>query len=208
MKFVDLFKNKNNNKATNSECLFFDDDTGLEWFRVDDVANDRVENAFNELRTWSKDQAVQRFIAQKFSLDLIFKSFICDAKNHCVKYYSNLYFCYENKNVVGISFLSQPHGDNDYSTIEYLLVNPNFYNKGIGTRMVSSISKNTDFFFGKNHGSGIMASVEETNKKSENVFSKNNFSMIGRNRSDAGRVYSIFFKKLDDCNLNNDEKSL
>ena len=208
MKFVDVFKNKNNNKDPNPECLFFDENTGLEWFRVEDVDDKRSKKAFNDVRSWSEDKYIQRFIAQKFSLDVIFKAFVCGTKSNCKKCYSNLYFCYDNQNFVGVTFLSEPHGDNDYSTIEYLLVNPNFYNKGIGTRMVSSISKNTDFFFGKNHGSGLMASVEESNKKSGNVFSKNNFNMIGRNCSDAGRVYSIFFKKLDDYNLNNDEKSL
>lgn len=208
MKLCGMLKKRSDRKNVELNNKFIDAHTGLEWVRVVDVDDENISKEFGEVRSWSADKNIQRFIAQKFSLDVVFKKFVTGSKSKNKDSHCDLYFCYENKKFVGVVFLSEPHGENDYSTIEYLFVNPNFYNKGVGTRMVASVSKNTEFFFGKDFGSGIMASVEESNTQSRSVFMKNKFDIIGHNCSDAGRVYSIFFKKLDDYNLNNDEKSL
>lgn len=73
--------------------------------------------------------------------------------------------------------------DSNNMNIDYLIINPNNENKGVATRMISSITKNAENF---NNGevNVLSASVHKNNIASQQVFIKNNFAPLTSKDSD------------------------
>ncbi|MBE5738733.1 MAG: GNAT family N-acetyltransferase [Clostridiales bacterium] len=64
---------------------------------------------------------------------------------------------------------------NNNSDIDYLVVVPKSQGKGIGTRAVSSISHNLDFFSPENPVSTLTTEIHKKNTASQKIFQRNGF---------------------------------
>ena len=94
-----------------------------------------------------------------------------------------LLLAYDDNNLVGVVILSNKEndisndlklGDNQENMIiDYIIVNPNYQNMGIGTRMIKSIQSNQKVL-GKST-EGITTVIDNENSHSQRAFLKNNF---------------------------------
>ena len=81
--------------------------------------------------------------------------------------------------------------EHNNSFMNYIVVNPNRQGRGIGTRMLRSITDNMEFFTGNEQDNVLSANVFYSNKASRKMFEKNDFyllntdSMIG-----GGQVFN------------------
>ena len=68
--------------------------------------------------------------------------------------------------------------DENNACINYLVVNPQMSNRGIGTRVVRSITSNLPFFVPDKNNNAITTYVSEHNEPSKKVFAKNGFKIV------------------------------
>ena len=77
--------------------------------------------------------------------------------------------------------------DND--TIMYVIVHPDKTRKGIGTRVISSVKNNIEFFAPHSKHNSLKAVIHSSNFDSRSVFEKNDFRKLNINH---GPRYSYF----------------
>ena len=199
MAFLDYFRNKRKAKnsvvsAENIENLptFSDEDLGLYWNRI--TSDNVVENEqyFEEMKDWSSDAGIRRYIASKVPISSLFRGSINSVSSEKEK--NNLYFCFnDSADFVGLAYISAPIGQYKHSTLDYIIVNPKFQRAGIGTKMIKSISTYLDYFNNGFESDGIVSSVEVDNIASSRAFLKNNYKVVSSNTSDTGRRYNIYY---------------
>ena len=84
--------------------------------------------------------------------------------------------------------------NHDNSTnIEFVVVSPDHQGNGVGTRMVRSITNNTEFFTNNDYNSVISAKAHYTNKASIKMFQKCDYERISA-ELDA-RFHSFYYVK-------------
>ena len=202
MAFIDYFRKKQKAKKDNvididiieSLPTFSDEDLGLYWNRITSDNIKENEQYFEQMSSWSGDAGIQRYIASRTPINKLFRDCISSGEHSSIKGKSNLYFCFnDNADFVGLAYISAPIGQNKHSTLEYIIVNPEFQRAGIGTKMVKSISTYINYFNNGNECDGIVSSVEQDNIASSRAFLKNNFRVVSANTSDTGRIYNVFY---------------
>ena len=202
MAFIDYLRNLKKTKNApikDAEKIaylptFSDEDLGLFWTRVTNENLSENEKYFEQMSTWSNSMGVKRFIASKTPINEIFREYVVSEKPASMVGKNNLYFCFDdNASFLGLAYMSSPMGNSSYSTLEYIIVNPEFQGKGIGTRMVKSISTYMDYFNNGNQSGGIISSVEVENIASSRAFLKNNYKVVSANTSDTGREYNVYY---------------
>lgn len=183
---------------------FSDFDLGLFWDRV--TSNNLAENEkyFEQMSSWASDKGIQKYICHSIPVDQLFRSFVeeTDARrrgdDRC-----NLYFCFnEGDDFLGAAYISAPIGQNKDSVIEYLVVNPNLQGKGIGTKMVKSITSFADYFNNGYQSEGIYASVNSENTASLKALLKSSFKVVSGNWTDCGKYYSVLYISKRDMENN------
>ncbi|MBE5757902.1 MAG: GNAT family N-acetyltransferase [Clostridiales bacterium] len=100
----------------------------------------------------------------------------------------SLVVAYEENEIVGIAILNSKSHDisidfklDDNNTtlrIEYIIVNPNFQNQGVGTRMIKSITDHQKYFSSNKVTNGVVADIDNENTNSRKAFLKNNFRIV------------------------------
>ncbi len=171
-----------------------DKELELDWKRVTMENMSSYESFFQEMSTWSSDPAIKKYISSSITLDNLMKMFVRSRKESSEKSAANLYLCTdENGEFVGFSYITTPIGQNPSSVVEYLIVNPNFRNKGVGTRMIKSIVTNSDYFNMGKSSDGFSASVESCNIPSTHAFLKNKFRVVSSNFSDTAKHYQVLY---------------
>jgi RimJ/RimL family protein N-acetyltransferase len=178
------------------EKIYTDKKRELEWVVIDRHNKDKYSACFDDLKKWSKDSSIQRYISVGFPLDELFKSFIPKRDDQDE---ANVFFCMDDGKFVGLTMVSSPFGLNKHSTIEYLIVNPELRKKGYGTRMVGSVTSNPKFFAKGDKGFGFVSSVESDNIPSKKAFLKNKFKVV-KHVPSFGRLYSVlYFGQREEC---------
>lgn len=207
MAFIDYLRNikktKNEpNKVSEKIAYlptFSDEDLGLYWTRITNENLDENEKYFEQMSAWSDSMSIRRFIASKTPINEIFREYVVSEKPASLEGKNNLYFCFDDSaSFLGLAYISSPMGRNKHSTLEYLIVNPEFQGKGVGTRMVKSISTYMNYFNNGNQSNGMLSSVEEDNIASSRAFLKNNYKVISSNTSDTGRKYNVYYLSARD----------
>ena len=66
----------------------------------------------------------------------------------------------------------------DNLRIEYIVVNPDKQNMGVGTRMIKSIINNQKTLSNYKHINGITTDIDNENTASQKAFLKNNFKIV------------------------------
>lgn len=174
--------------------LIYDIETSLGWKKYnksssdfESVMNDqKIDNIVDE---WSKAPNVSSLLISGNSLVSMFHAGLGE--------YNNIYYAIENDDVVGVAMIREPSDNYDFSSIEYLVVNPEFQYKGVGTRMVASIKNNPEFFVGNKHKGRFIAYVRQENEPSKKVFLKNKFDVVKKADSYITGVFRFIYNESD-----------
>ena len=143
----------------------------------------------NQLNSWVSEN-IDYFITSLYLSSL--GNFICDkliTTYHLnINKAQNMYLllAYDDNNLIGVVILSDKEHDisddfklNDSKNnliIDYIIVNPEYQNMGIGTRMIKSIQANQKVL-GKST-EGITTVIDNENTHSQRAFLKNNFQIV------------------------------
>lgn len=188
-------------KSSLNSNIFTDKKNNLVWHSVNQSNVQNFENHFAEIDTWSSNNNIRKFIFSKMPLGKVFKESIPSKESTPTR----LYICTKDKDLIGLTLLSLPMGNNNFSTIEYIIVNPNFQNMGYGTKMIKSISKNLDYFSNKNGNKALISSVNISNYASQKMFIKNEFAEMGTSFSELGYKYIIYKLESKETKHNTNE---
>lgn len=176
---------------------FDDQNTGLTFVKFD---REHVENFTDwnaELDSWTADAGVQRFITGEAGTKLhniFMDNILMDNYNH-----EDVFYVFEQDSLVGAIYLSSPDIYLRPAGFEYLVVSPNARNRGIATRIISSVKENMKYFFRKQHNGEIYASIHEDNIASNRAFLKSGFVVRGRGYcNNYNRLYCSPRQKEDD----------
>lgn len=152
-----------------------DDKNYLFWKKYEDGAKENFDIVF-EIDSWSANANIRRYITEETSLH----DFLLYTKenNTCNSVYDGLFYCFEEEKLVGVYLISQSLDSPNSSDISYLIVNPKMHDRGIGTRMISSIRENSEFFTNRYNTKKIYATVCESNIPSMKAFLKNKFDVV------------------------------
>lgn len=163
-----------------------------EQFEPQQAENYHQQNA--TLDKWGKRVASNSFINKKHFITNLYTDFYGDE--------SNFFYCYENngdsiKDMVGAVIITPPTHKGNNASIDYIVVNPNKQNNGIGTRMIKSITNNPEFFAGRSHIGSFEAVVRESDIAPQMIFVKNHYTMAPKihpeNTPDSADMYLKFF---------------
>lgn len=193
---------ENNQPINFQQNVFVDNKTHLTWYQISNDNVDFHKDCFDELKNWSDDLSVRKYVASRISLDKLFRDFV---KRNCgdLSSQSGVFFCKEDEKFVGVSMVSSPFGLNKHSTIDYVIVDPSLRNKGIATRMIKSILSKPKFFANGDIGHGFISSVETKNISSQKAFLKNHFKVVKR-RWSSGRIFNVMYfgKRQNEIDFN------
>ena len=98
----------------------------------------------------------------------------------------NMFFCYEysdfteNNILVGMAIITPPYKQGMNASIDYIVVDPNKHSRSIGTRMVSSITHNPEFFVEQSNISRFEAVVNTDNLSAQLIFIKNKYIALNK----------------------------
>lgn len=149
----------------------------------------KFKNITAELNSWTSPN-INYFITSLHQMSL--GNYLCEnlITHHRINddKGKNMYLllAYDDNNLVGVVILSDKEhdisddfklGDNqDNMIIDYIIVNPEYQNMGIGTRMIKSIQSNQKVL-GKST-EGITTVIDNENSHSQRAFLKNNFQIV------------------------------
>lgn len=159
-------------KKTGRLYRWEDRDADLTWERYNPAKPNEYKDYNDLINLWSGDRSIQKFIH--------FDDKIADSLEYLIRtdtdMIEGLFYAFDNDYLAGLVYITEPYGDFDETSIEYIIVNPRMKGQGIGTRMISSIKSNPTFF-AEGHKGTFAATVEHTNDASKRVFIKNGFKM-------------------------------
>ncbi len=101
--------------------------------------------------------------------------------------------------------LARDNGENAVD-INYLIVNPQFQNQGVGTRVIRSITENLEYFTTAKDISTVMAFVHGRNIASQKAMLKNKFKKLVPSRYFNTEGYDTFFFTPREYEMQNNEK--
>ena len=145
----------------------YDQDTSLSWVKYDKRQETDFSKENQTLSSWSKFDNIRRYLCGNEPLDTMFLRYLGR--------HNDLFYCYQDQNLVGATIVVKPVFGEQESSIEFLAVNPSFQHQGIGTRMVKSITNYPQFFVGNDFMDVYSTVVDEENIPSQKMFLKNNF---------------------------------
>lgn len=106
---------------------------------------------------------------------------------------------YDDVKILGTITFSPCANDGDYS-LDYLVVNNKYRNKGLGYRLVKSFSDNTDFFTNYKPFNTLFATVREDNEPCKGMLKKMDFvvSHCNSHNYPIGKRYTVYKKEFCD----------
>ena len=175
-----------------------DNDVNLTWeiYPTKDVykyykKNEDFNNTISILNSWQSEN-INDFITSLYLLKL--GDFFCENLLSSYELKNNqgnnlfLLLAYEDKELVGTIILNNQSQNisTDFKLtdninnlrIEYIVVNPDKQNIGVGTRMIKSIINNQKVLSNYKPVNGITTDIDNENTASQKAFLKNNFKIV------------------------------
>jgi RimJ/RimL family protein N-acetyltransferase len=169
-----------------------DKNNAIEWLLIDyekdytaQENRDKIKPLRQQLNSWSSDN-IRRYITKMPVGDFAYD--MCDIYND--RYDDTKCFhvlAFEDGILVGTAIIANNSNDikiefNNYTLpnnlkILYLVINPDYQNRGIGTRMIKSIIDNQQFFSQSAKTSGISGEIHKDNIASQKAILKNHFEV-------------------------------
>jgi len=165
-KYHRFFLNKRKDICNNPPCSnsLIDNKNFLLWKNYRDILDKETHTTISTINKWSDNENVKKFLS---STTPIGSSMTQRLGNN-----SNLYLCYDfNQNLIGALHLNS---QNQIVTIEDMIVSPELQNLGIGTRMITSLKDNAEFF--QTEHKKISSIVNNDNIASMRVIEKTGFT--------------------------------
>ena len=182
-------------RKTNYGDGYFDESVSLTWLKYDKHSSDldyimMMNKIDQQVDQWSQDKKVNEFVTYGRSLPAMLHAILGEL--------NNMYYAYdeEKDEILGLVFMCNATKEYPYSVIEYIVTNPKYMNMGIGTRMVSSIKQNPEFFTGNEHQGKFLAFVKHDNKSSKKIMLKNKFRVLKKPASIIAGIYSCMYDQL------------
>ena len=191
---------------------FYDKDTDLHWYMTENKSDvEKFKNINKTINNWDSP-AIHQFIGDFSIADFMtvdFPMYMVGNKpdtEHCYAYYA----ISDDGKPLGITDVSVVSSNPNAATIDYLIVNPSLTNRGIGTRMIKSITHNIEWFAQNTNIEKIEAVIDERNKPSIRAVLKNNY-VVSKVPSMSLRGFgynrSKFYYTTPRVNINNNEQS-
>lgn len=147
-----------------------DSKRGIVWGKYNRHDSAVFSSLNKEVKKWSSQEAVKKYISGEFDLDSYLISFVGD--DNCEEC---LFYAFVDGKLCGVVLISPPSNCSDDSCIQYLIVNPALQGKGIGTAMIASIFENGKFFTNNLHKGRFVGLVHEDNIASRKACIKSGF---------------------------------
>ena len=165
-----------------------DKDNGLSWLKYDPFHGEEFIKINDEVDSWSYDSSIKKFIS-KYRPVSQYLITLLGSRN-------NIYYAYDNNNLAGVVLVAKPMPNYSFTTVEYIVVNPEMQGKGIGTRMISSLKSNP-MFFAEGYKGNIDAFVNAKNIPSQKAFLKNKFKVFRRSSdiNEYGGYYRFVYSE-------------
>ncbi len=156
---------------------FYDKDTDLHWYETEnDEDKKALSGAINTINNWDSP-GIRQYVVQDTPIaDFMtyFINYVVGPDKGKVGCYCYIALDEENK-PLGIVDVSTHYMTPERAIIEYLVVNPRLTGMGIGTRMIKSITHNTEWFAQKDKISSWEVDIDKNNMPSQRAFLKNRF---------------------------------
>lgn len=193
---------------------FIDKSTGLNWLIFDyktphtnKITSQKLNELNQELNSWQSPN-IEEFICGD---DKLGETLSVIGNQNAKAFYNNTCcqaFAYINDILVGTAILSTDKSElvqydnqiSDRLKINYIIVNPNYVGKGIGTMMISSINNNRRKFSNNTKTKGSVAWVSPQNKASQKAFLKSKFKRYKKMETSFRSVFystNRLYKKKD-----------
>ena len=162
--------------------IFKDKERELDWVSFENIKEKKCQEAIGEINSWSGSPNIERFIVSgmlcgDFLTELYSKvspAFI-GSDDRAKRPNDFLYFLYDasldNDTLAGAAYLSNQTLIDELA-VEYLVINPNLQNMGIGTRFVRSLKENMSTLSSRETNNVITTIVDKENIPSIKLFSK------------------------------------
>ena len=161
---------------------FEDKERVLAWVRYDKAKEKECQKAIAEMNSWSDNPSIKRFIIDGMPCGDFFISTYASVKNPAFidssdlkeqkKLDSFLYFLYDLQNFQNFFGATILNLEEDELDIEYLVINPNFQNKGIGARVLTSLKEHMTVLSEDEKSKIVTALVDKENSPSIKLFSR------------------------------------
>ena len=188
---------------------FIDKNTGLKWLIFDCKSKQFKSQDWelfiglnHKLNNWQSPN-IEEFICGSYPLGDSLR--IAVSNNSQIFFNNSCYqaFAFDNEQLVGTAILTTDKPKHVYLEdeisdrlkINYIIVNPNYTNRGIGTRMLKSINDNQKLFCNSVKTKGTVAWVYPTNTASQKTFLKNKFTRFKKMDSPHRIVFYTSNKK-------------
>ena len=162
---------------------FYDENTDIYWYETQtDDDKKEMQAITNKINKW-QSPGIKKYVTDGLPVIAYLSAFtyseIYDnlGKIGCYNYYA----LDENKTPLGIVEVSTSSVLPNRATIEFLVVNPKLNGQGIGTRMISSIQNNTEWFAQNDKINRWVVSIDNSNEPSKKAFLKNKFKAYKKN---------------------------
>jgi len=181
---------------------FIDNNTGLRWIIFDYKTDPHNHNSTKlkelrkQLNSW-KSPEIEEFICGEYPLGDMLN--IVGVQNNNVFFNNSTYqaFAFDKDKLVGTAILTTDKHKyvfydkeiSDRLKINFIVVNPNYTSRGIGTRMISSINNNQREFCHSVKTKGTVAWVSPHNPASQKAFLKNKFKRFKKMDSKERYVF-------------------
>ena len=160
----------------------------LSWVRYDKEESAVFARFNRQMRAWSSQEAVRKYVSGEFDLDRYLLSLAIDEGSDI----DGLFYCFTDNELCGVALVSAPEGNSDETSVQYIVVNPNMQGKGLGTAMLSSIFTNGNFFTRNMHKGKFVTSVHKDNVASQKACLKSGFILAPAKNND--RYLKLVFK--------------
>ena len=139
-----------------------------------------IENSSiqNEINSWSDDEAIKEYITSNCVwtnklFDYLFG--LNNLLNNDDPDFSELYFAFDDNEELQAIFQLSKTQNKFTKAIQFLVVNPQTQNRGIGTRIFNSILKNSEFFKKLKSQLFLVSASEKSNNASRRLLKKQGF---------------------------------
>lgn len=157
----------------------------LSWVRYDKEESAVFAGFNRQLRAWTSQEAVRKYVSGEFDLDRYLLSLAIDEGSDI----DGLFYCFTDNELCGVALVSAPEGNSDETNIQYIVVNPNMQGKGLGTALLTSIFANGNFFTRNRHKGYFVARIDKSNLASHKAFVKSGFEVDEESNRDAFDKY-------------------
>lgn len=152
------------------------------------------------VNSWSSDEKIREYITSNCIWGDNLFDYLYGLNNYLNtddSQFSQLYFIFDNSDeLLAVSQLSNTKSK-FRKAIQFIAVNPNMQNQGIGSRLINSIINNPDFFNKERQQFLLAAASEQSNTATRRLLKKHNFIPYKKPKNSTLILYLRLWKSKE-----------